>query len=337
MVPSVDNQIHNYHKSVSFRASGLNENPVNTIPRSLKNNVIKLNNNKRKNITSIAKEILRAAGITAAIILSRGQKIKISKQQQTRLLELTQQGKIEQKYLDLFKDIEHLSGEDFTKAAYGKIAQIMRYENSVPELVIKRTGSGGKTTSHQIVIDLKSCDTKEKQLGVIRHELEHFRQYDLIYRAFGKDTFLNAKIMPSITKLKYNSDFCKKIFNGKVYTELSKAEISNYLKKVKANISTEKFEQLLKENGKIKVNSTEYKEAEKYLEAAENYKTPSMIIEDCNLQNVLKIKKENPKQFELAQEFFKEYKNNSLEKGAVYFENRIKEMYNLFISVINGK
>ena len=62
--------------------------------------------------------ILALGGIIATAILTKGKKIKLTSAQEAKLQELIANGEINQKYVDPFKEIQHLDGDAFIKTAY---------------------------------------------------------------------------------------------------------------------------------------------------------------------------------------------------------------------------
>lgn len=282
--------------------------------------------------------VLVLGGIIAAAVLSKGKKINISPEQSAKLKELVSSGKLDEKYLEIFKSTEHLSGDKFIKEVYNKISKMMGYENCAPKLRIIHGYSASGSNSGVISVSTKAFDTKAKQFSTIRHELEHFRQHEMIYRAFGKDAFIEARTAPSIERLRLNEDYCKSVF-GKTFKELSEQELTTYKNSVAKEIEekTKKFEKLLKSKGKINQGTADYAEAKKYLEAAKNYKTPTMVLgKDATPEYLEELKKTNPEKYKLAQQLFREYDNNILEKTAQTQGTIIKDMYELFLSVIKA-
>ncbi len=298
-------------------------------------------NQKEKKLSTakkfgIAAGILVIGGIIAAAVLGKGKKINISPEQSAKLKELVSLGKLDEKYLEIFKSTEHLSGDKFIKEVYNKISKMMGYENCAPKLHIIHGYSASGSNTGVISVSTKAFDTKAKQFSTIRHELEHFRQHEMIYRAFGKDAYIEAKTAPAIEKLRLNEDYCKSEI-GKTFKELSEQELTVYkngvAKSIEEKIKT--LEKILKSKGKINQGTPEYAEAQIYLEATKNYKTPTMVLgKDATPEYVNELKNTNPEKFKLAQQLLREYDNNILEKTAYTQGTIIKDMYELFLSVI---
>lgn len=286
--------------------------------------------------TGIVASVLALGGIITAAVLSKGKKINISPEQSAKLQELVNAGKLDEKYLEIFKNTEHLSGDKFIKEVYNNISKMMGYENCAPKLRIIHRYSSSSSSSGVISVSTKAFDTKAKQFSTIRHELEHFRQHEMIYRAFGKDAYIEAKAAPSIERLRLNDDYCKSKF-GKTFKELSEQELTAYKKELTKEIEdkSETLENILKNKGKINQGTPEYAEAQIYLEATKNYKTPAMVLgKYATPEYVNELKNTNPEKFKLAQQLLREYDNNILEKTAYTQGTIIKDMYELFLSVI---
>ncbi len=280
---------------------------------------------------------LASAGIAFA---TKGKKINISSAQEVKLNELIKNGQLDEKYVDIFKSTEHLSGDAFIKSVYKKIAGAMGYETHPPLKIISENSTSSFGHGEYVRIDRLAFKTKEELLDAIRHELEHCRQDDLIYRAFGKDVMFDALAQKNINKLKINEEYCISKM-GKKYSNLSESEIEAFKKTTRKIYETpdsvEFFENLFKEKGKIPVGSAEYKEAEKCLQATREYVSPCFGVnknETLTADLLDKLKVENPEKFALMKKTYQEYKRNALETGAIQAGKKIKDMYNLFKETI---
>jgi hypothetical protein len=153
-----------------------------------------------------------------------------------------------------------------------------------------------------------------------------------VYRIFGEEMYINAKIEPNLQKLKINEEFCKSKF-GKSYSDLTETEIgqfkSDLYTKIKESCNVFKEARL----NNIETTSEEATEAQLYLKAIENYKSPDMVLGNINLDEVGSLRTTNPKLFKLAQEYCMEYNLNPLEKGAKNKENEIEKMFEAFIEL----
>ena len=286
---------------------------------------------------------LALAGIgTAVYFATRGRgKINLNASQETKIKELISNGKLDEKHAEIFKSIEHLEGDDFIKEAYNRIAKFMGYNKSTcPVLEITSKNSSSSTNVRRIKIDKLGFATKEKQIGAIRHELEHFRQKDIMYRALGKDATLDAMVEPSINKLKYNEQFCIEKL-GKKYSELTERELQAYRNQLRTEIDNpENFdilELLLAEKGKISKGSKEYAEAEKLLQATKEYISPTAVVNETLTAELLKkLEKEDPKLLARIHKARNIYRNNYMETEAKRVEGKIIEMYRNFCEAIKG-
>lgn len=286
---------------------------------------------------------LALAGVgTAIYFATRGRgKINLNASQEAKIKELISNGKLDEKHAEIFKSIEHLEGDDFIKEAYNRIAKSMGYNQSTcPVLEITSKNSSSSTNVRRIQIDKLGFATKEQQVGAIRHELEHFRQKDIMYRALGKDTTLDAMVEPSINKLKYNEQFCIEKL-GKKYSELTERELQAYRNQLRTKFDKpENFdilELLLAKKGKISKGSKEYAEAEKILKARKEYITPTAVVNEPLTEELAKkLKVENPKLFSDIQKANHIYQNSYLETEARSVEGKIREMYRNFCEAIKG-
>ena len=181
---------------------------------------------------------------------------------------------------------------------------------------------GGKTTQAQI-------------LGTLRHELEHFRQKDLVFRAFGQDEYINAELQPILKRLKYNEAHCIEQ-TGKKYSELTQTEIDKYVERHKDMLIKDcsKLRSLLERKGKIEVGTSEYKEAERYLKAIRDYESPFMYENNLTEESIRKMRKTNPERVKFLQEVYKRYNDNELEVCARREGEKIEKMYELFENIL---
>jgi len=331
---NLKNKQHNYH---------INPNAVDKTPQK---DTVQLSKPKKEGLSIGAKwglGTLALAGIgTAVYFATRGRgKIKLNANQETKIKELITSGKLDEKHAEIFKSIEHLEGDDFIKEAYNRIAKSMGYNKSTcPVLEITSKNSSSSTNVRRIRIDKLGFATKEKQVGAIRHELEHFRQKDIMYRALGKDATLDAMIEPSINKLKYNEQFCIEKL-GKKYSELTEKELQAYRSKLRTEFNNAEnsdiLNLLLTSKGKISKGTAEYAEAEKILKARKEYITPGAVVSEPLTEELAhKLKAENPKVYNAIQEAHRTYNNSYLETEARSVEGKIKEMYRHFCEAIKN-
>src|SRR5574344_222327 len=320
-------------------------NPLqsDTLQTQQQSQIAPQNNKSKKGISTtailgIGLGVLATAVI--AIAATRGKKIKLSPTQENKLNELIAAGKLNSENAEIFKSIEHLNGEQFIKKCYQKLTKSMGYSNlSAPDLVIISAGKAGcsSANSGKITINTLDFNTKEKQIGAIRHELEHFRQKEMCYRAFGKEAYIDSEVDAIINKYKLCEKICIEKL-GKKFSELSEKEIaqlrSDIKKDIGSSIGIDKLELVLSSKGKIPVGTKEYKEAATYLEAKKTYVTPTMVGEDLTTENLNKLQKENPELHDLIMQFYRQYKDSALETGAVKEEGVIQDMYNAFKSAL---
>ena len=284
---------------------------------------------------------LTALAATGIYIATKGRKkVRLTPGQEARINELVTNGKINEKSAEIFKSVEGLGGDNLIKTLYKKFANAMGYD-IYPRLKITSLGSTSFSSHGKyIVIDKRSVRSKEELVDQIRHELEHFRQDDLIYRAFGKETWLDALADSSINRLKYNEESCIRKF-GKKFSELSETEIAQFKKSSKElydnNEHTELFETLLELKGRISPGTKEYEEATKLLEATRTYVSPSMLVDEPLTKELIKkLRAENPEKYKLMQEIGKQYYNNPLEIGANTKGHNLREQYKLFKEALNN-
>ena len=276
--------------------------------------------------------ILALGGIIATAILTKGKKIKLTSAQEAKLQELIANREINPKYVDLFKEIQHLDGDAFIKTAYKKIADGMGYGGFAvkPSLIIKNKTGNVLGIEDPFEIMITRGRSKADTLDIIRHELQHFKQNEMIYRAFGEQTYIEARTQRIIAHLKVNNEYCKSIFNGKTFDQLTETEINAFLKKSQKEIGTARLALFKDSAGTIKPGTPEYAKAQEYLEAARNYKTPTMLPKDWkdNFNNL------SPEQKAMFVQYWKEYKNNILEIEAHAYGERIKAMFEKFTDAI---
>ena len=250
------------------------------------------------------------------------------------LLEIEQlvtKGILNKEYAEIFKRNINKEGVSFMKGCYQDLAKSMGYKK-YPELSFVEFWSSSAFNPKNIKISPSAFPTKSDQIKALRHELEHFRQEELVYRIFGEETYINAKISPYLEKLKVNNEYCKSLFN-KTFFELTETEITKYksdlYEKIKKSCNIFKDSRI----NNIEATMEEVKEAKVYLKAIENYKSPNMVLGDIELEEVGKLKTTNPKRYELAQQYAIEYNLNALEKGAKNKENEIEKMFENFIDL----
>ena len=102
------------------------------------------------------------------------------------------------------------NGDEFTQQAYSIITKYLRIANRAPELVIDNNLKNyGEYLPTENVIKIRTNRKRKEIINTIRHELEHFRQSDLIIRALGIEEY--AKIYPHIKLDTFKKNFAKSI------------------------------------------------------------------------------------------------------------------------------
>ena len=268
-------------------------------------------------------------------------KVNLLPEQEAELENLINEGKLDKNYAEIFKKLEGYEGIEFITKAYNLMAKSMGFE-VYPELIINSDKKGSYSdTDRKIIISMMKHKTKEEQLGVIRHELEHYRQNTMMYRAFGREGYINALVQNYISKLKYCDEYCIKHFN-KTYSELSENDIKNFMERVKREVyppnSFERHEYTLKKMGQIKPDTEEYKEAEKYIKAQKEYVTINMFVMNppITTEQIDYIADNEPEKFKALYDAMEENYDNDLEKGAIKEQNNIKEMYRLYCNIMQS-
>ena len=267
------------------------------------------------------------------------QKVNFSFAQNVELDKSIKEGKLDKNYVEIFRKLEGCEGNDFIMKAYNLIAKSMGFD-VYPELIINKDKKGSYANSdRKIIISLTDNKTKEEQLGVIRHELEHYRQALMIYKAFGREEYTNSLVQNYITKLKYCDGYCRQYFN-KIYPQLSQEEIQEFAERVKREVypsnSFEKLEYMSKRMQVIQPNTKEYEEAEKYLNAQRDYITINMFVmhPPITTEQIDYIADNEPEKFKALYDALEGNLSNELEKGAIKEQNKIKEMYELYKEII---
>ena len=215
-----------------------------------------------------------------------------------------------------------------------------RFSHDVPKIKIsKKFSNGGTSDINEITLYMQGGKTYHYDImGTLRHELEHFRQKDLVYRAFGEQAYIDAQIQPIIKRLKYNSEYCQKI-TGKKYSDLTQAELDNYIESCKNELgkNCSKLRDLRFRKGDIAQGSEEYNEAKRYLDAMKNYESPFMYADDLCAESIRNMKKTDPKKVKFLQDIYMKYKNNELEVCARKKGDEVKKMYQIFEDEIKMK
>lgn len=321
--------------------------PPDTVNFSAENK-IKTAKPEKKGMSTTAK-LLLSAGITAiaglGIWLATKGKVKpqsLTEAQTKKLEELISSGKIDRKYAEIFKNMNGLDMPDWFYGTYRDLAKSMgyRFKYDLPELkVCTKYADGGTHSLTEITINMQDGVTTYSQiLGAMRHELEHFRQDDLIYRSFGEEEFINARILPMINRIKNNEASCIKE-TGKKCSELTNADIEKYKEDARKMLKKDCYSlrSLLERKGKIEAGSEQYKEAELYLKGLKNYESPFLYDENLTKETIQEMHKTNPERVKFLQEVYKRYESNPLEVGANRESKKFIDMYNLFSKEVLGK
>ncbi len=292
---------------------------------------------------------LTLGGVLAAILgvgiwcASRGKvrpkPVPLSAIQEANLEKLISTGKIDKQSAELFKMTNGLEIDEWLPDVYKKMCKDMgyRFSHDVPRIKIsQKFSTGGNSDINKITLYMQGEKTTYSDvIGTLRHELEHFRQKDLVYRTFGEQAYIDAEIQPMLKRLKYNSQHCQKI-TGKKYSDLTQAELDNYIESCKNKLreNCSKLRDLRFRKGDIAQGSNEYNEAKKYLDAMKNYESPFMYEDDLCVESIKNMKKTDPKRIKFLQDIYKKYENNELEICANKKGDELKKMYQIFVDEI---
>ena len=250
---------------------------------------------------------------------------------QANLNKLIASGKISKEYAEIFTQNINKGDTDFIQGCYDDLAKHLGYKK-YPDLAYGLYYGSSSFNPSTITISLEAFTSKSNRIVALRHELEHFRQEELVYRIMGEEKYINAKIKPNILHLEVNDEFCRAKFN-KTFSELTEQEVEKYKSYLyeKYKKSCEIFKGArIKES---KPTPKEIEDAKKYLQAIENYKTPTMILDDTTPNALRKLAKENPEKYNLLQQFYCSYANNPLERGAVAKGNEMEHMFDRFVEL----
>ncbi|MBR6301583.1 hypothetical protein IKR55_02485 [bacterium] len=102
------------------------------------------------------------------------------------------------------------NGDEFTNQAYQIIVKHLRLEDRAPELIIDNTLKNcGEYYPVENVIKIRTNRKRKQIINTIRHEIEHFRQSDIIIRALGIEEY--AKIYPQAKIKDLRKNFARTI------------------------------------------------------------------------------------------------------------------------------
>lgn len=180
-----------------------------------------------------------------------------------------QDGHLSPEMMLIFAKVRKLQGEEFLRKTYTLIGESMGYpKECLPELVIlshnhprlKGAKAGFDDLKGEICIK-ESIKSKKEIIEAVRHELEHFKQTDMIVRTedLGLKAVLGSLV---VAKLKQKISRIKpEMISDKLEMILAELESENPV------INKDFYENLLKRKGKITKNSAQAKEAHRYFSA----------------------------------------------------------------------
>lgn len=245
--------------------------------------------------------------------------------------EFISKGIINKDYAEIFKKNINFNNISFMEKSYHDLAKSMGFKK-YPGLVFNDFYSSCGFNPRTISVSPLAFSTKTEQIGALRHELEHFRQEELVYRILGEDKYINAKIKPSIQRLKINDKYCISKFQKK-YTQLITNEIEQYkmdlYNQLKENCAVLKNARI----NNLPPTKQELKEAKLYIQAIEDYKSPMMVLDNIEPGCIGQLRTTNPELYKLVNDYTVSYNLNPLEKGAKSKENEIRNMFEYFIEL----
>lgn len=102
------------------------------------------------------------------------------------------------------------NGDEFATQAYNLIIKYLKIADRAPKLVIDNTiKSYGDYSTTNNVIRIRTNRKRKDIIRTIRHEIEHFRQADVIIRALGIEEY--AKIYPTAKLIDLRTNFAGSI------------------------------------------------------------------------------------------------------------------------------
>lgn len=199
--------------------------------------------------------------------------------------DLVNKGYLDKNIKDLFEEIENLPIEEFIKVSYDKLSKSMGILNPPPLEIVEREPyrAGSYRVRNSCILINKNCEGgKRRILECIRHELEHFMQYLLIYSVFGKER-LEELILNRGLKIAPLSRPCSIEIFGKPFVDLSKEEIENWKAKEKEKMDFTYYEKNKHLYKTVTKNSEQYKKALLYAEGEKNYIHTALLRYETDL------------------------------------------------------
>ena len=118
------------------------------------------------------------------------------------------------------------NGDDFAQQAYEIIIKHLKIKDRAPQLIIDNNLKPlGEYSSTDNTIKIRTNRKRKDIIRTLRHELEHFRQSDIIIRALGIEEY--AKIYPQVKIYTLRKNFSGSINAPKIKPD---KKLMNFLK-----------------------------------------------------------------------------------------------------------
>jgi len=234
-----------------------------------------------------------AGGVIYFITTGKTSGFKLSKAEHKKLQELVTAGEIDEKSAKLFTDLYESEAFGNTKKMYDKLTNYMGYKIA-PEVVVKKDDFHDGFAIYNFA-NAKIGVGEKCNMSDLYHELIHFSQFDKMYRRYGKDAIIDARIEGLVNELKFDSKFkggeyTKNIF-GKSFDEVTPEELEKFIAEKKATLNShfndEFYKKVAKSQGKLDKQGEE--DASKYLEGLKSSDRNASSIERDAYKQQLKF------------------------------------------------
>lgn len=177
----------------------------------------------------------------------------------------------------IFQKLYDFKGDnvDFAQLAFNKIAKYLGLKSLLPKKIIvtdalNETGAATfRWRTGEFTIDKTSCQeaTKASILNSIRHELEHYLQYEKIIRAEGIGIEKISKLEAEKELKNYKGDFFEAHIPEEYLPEKRYRSDEGFINVINNAINKKFWQKVIKKRGIIKSGTSDAKKALEYLNA----------------------------------------------------------------------
>lgn len=310
----------------------------------ISNNIYKSNNSPFKNLRENYQKTYLPSFQTDTFIASKENKSNIKEVNFGGTIHHLKANPLER----IFRELYEFNGDniDFAQFAFNRLKKHLELDGVLPKNILVIDDPDGKRAAAfrwrtgEFIIDEKYCQESNKGsiINSIRHELEHYLQYEKIVRAkdIGPEKLIKLDAEKELEY--YKGDFFEAQIPEEHLPEEPYRSDANFIKVLSNAVDKKFWQKVRRKRGVIKPGTADAQRALRYLNAFLAYPRKDNYAQNfCRTHNITYTVPEGFASMYKKHKYHYLYVTNPLEVDAYKVGNDIQEQYLEFESRTTGK